>query len=259
MSLALGLALAGCVPPRSLPDREVHWVEATLTASGGSTLEGIYRHRTERGNGSVWRVVTDRTEGVVSAPRSPPLTFDSARPSAADPWPLVLQHAIAAVPAEVRLDDRGRPLSLLDPEHWAAQARQAVDQADVPGASADALIDPDGFVVNLARTFPGLPAAHEEWRRTERLAGLVAHRTERCGPKRRDGGHRVVRCEGSAVAEPSTRGDLFDTSCWTEVHWDAEGLLKVESGYSGTLITSGEGPDPVDLPIAGQRLLARER
>ena len=260
-ALACGasMAAAACVPRGALPSQQVAWVELALTASGGSELEGTYHHHTEPGSSGTWQVVTDRTEGVVRAARSPALAFDSAAPSPADPWPLLLQHAIAAVPAQVEMDRQGRPLQLVDPEAWGLAARQAIAEVDVPPGTGEALIDPDGFVVNLARTFPGRPRARSTWVRQERIAGLLATRTETCGGIDRVDGERHLRCEGPCTAAADAPGDLFDTVCWTELWWDRHGLRKVESGYSGTLITLGDGPEPIDLPIAGQRLLVRKR
>jgi len=249
--------LAGCLPPTGLPDREVAWSEVAISASGLSELEGVYHHRTEPGRGDIWRVRTDRTEGVVRSPGAPDLRFDSASPRPADPWPLVLQHAIAAVPADVRVDADGRPEALVDPEAWSRRAREAIASVDLPADSGASLIDPDGFVTNLARTFPGVPEPRQTWTRDERVAGLMVQRSEDCGRAQRRAGGATVRCEGECIAHDGQAGDLFATTCWTEVTWDDDGLRRLETGYSGTRLTMGDADEVLDMPVAGQRLLVR--
>jgi hypothetical protein len=246
--------VACTTPPAAFPDRTVDYDEVVLTASARSSLESTVRYRVEPGKGGVWWVKTLRTEGVVYDDGQPITRFDSSTPRGSDAWPLVLQHAIAATPALITVDDRGRPSGLLDPDTWEVDALAAIGEAPVPAAArADTqLIDAEGFVANLARTFVGVPP-RGEWVRRERVAGLLAERREACEPVERG----VVRCEGRCVADDDPRGTLFGTDCWTEVAYDRDGITRIESGYAGTLVRSDGQGDAEDLPVAGQRLVLR--
>jgi len=251
--------LVACRPaPVAFPARTVDYDEVVLTASAGSSLESTVRYRIEPGRSDVWVVATLRTEGVVYDEGAPVMHYDSDTPKGADAWPLVLQHAIAARPAAVRVDTRGRPVALDDPATWADDALAALAQAPVPPAALgnDRLVDPDGYIANLARTFPGHPP-RGDWVRDERLAGLRARRTEICQPIGRVEGLPAVRCEGSCTADDDPRGTLYGATCWTEVRTDREGIVTIESGYSGTLIRTGSDGQAEDLPVAGQRLVRR--
>lgn len=249
--------LVACVGPKAFPDAAAVYDEAVLTASGRSSLESVARYRVQP-VGDGFRIATERTEGKVLQGETTVMAYDSRTPRRSDAWPLVLQHAIAAVPTDIRLDATGRPVALVDAEAWVDAAMGAMAEAPVPpGAGADPqLVDPEGYVASLARTFPGVPA-RGPWVREERIAGLQAVREEVCARAGRTDGARTVRCEGVCRADDDPRGTLFGATCWSEVLVDRRGLRQIETGYSGTLVRSGADGQAEDLPVAGQRLVVR--
>lgn len=251
-------ALAGCLragpPADALGRRAATWEVDVLVAAGDRSIEAHYTLRSERAGGDRWRLSTVRTAGTWTDANGAQ-AFDSAVPSPADPWPLTLQHAISEVPVEVRVE-RGRPVALADPAAWQEAARAAVYAAPVPGAalaSGEALVDPEGLLDDLARTFPGLPPAAGPWVRAERIAGVDAVRTETCAA---DGAG--WRCEGVAEAAEGSSGKLFEVGTTTEVRVEGRDVVAVTSRYSGTLVTLAPGGGGVeDQPIAGIRSVRR--
>ena len=87
----------------------------------------------------------------------------------------------------------------MDPEGWTESARRALYASSLPVeaiASGHPLLDPDGLVEDLRRTFPGAPPG-ATWIRSEQIAGVLGERVEQCG--RQDGPGRRVQwsCIGS--------------------------------------------------------------
>jgi hypothetical protein len=252
-------ALLGCAargPAAPLGGRRpTPWAVDVLAAAGDRTMEANYTLQTERVAGDRWRVSTRSTRGTWTDPAGPS-TFDSAVPSPADPWPLTLQHVVGAVPAEVRVE-RGRPVALVDPDAWRREALSAVYAAPVPAealASGEALVDAEGLLDDLARTFPGLPPPDGgDWVRQERIAGIEAVRTEVC--ERTGSGWR---CEGTAEVAPGSDGKLFEVGVSTEIVVDGRGVASITSRYTGTAVSLAPGgAGIVDQPIAGIRSVRR--
>ena len=120
-----------------------------------------------------------------------------------------------------------------------------------PAGSRRHLVDPEGLLVDLDRTVPGRPPIGT-WERGDRIAGLAVRRVEDCvwdKPK--------WTCTGTATTDqPGVK--LFEVTTHTTVTADRRGLLWLETGYSGTLVTlAPDGRDIVDRPIAGVRRVER--
>ncbi len=262
MGPALVLAL-GCVAPTPFPADTRRWTEVSLSAQGNARIETEVQREThtpgEAGRGAPGGVLGTRvlhTRGEVTIGSASPLRFDSTLPRPGDPWVLRWQHAISQIPATVTLDARGRPVALDDPDGWRQAAAEAIAVLPVPPGGPPPL-DAERFVADLARTFPGLPPEEGPWIRPEPIAGVDVLREESCAREgRRDGAARV-RCEGWCRAASDAGPQLFETTCWTEVWFDRQGLVGVETGYSGTRVWM-EGGMVNDTPIAGQRLLVRD-
>lgn len=250
------LALSGCIhgPVPSIGRRTTTWDVAVVAATGERQLEAFYVLETEPVGHDRWQVATTHTRGAWTE-YGETSRFDSDAPTSRDPWPLTLEHLVAAVPAEVEVHD-GRPTALVDPEKWVDQARSALYGSSLPNeamAAGDRLIDPEGLLVDLDRTFPGLPPMGR-WERTDRIAGLQVQRIEDCTYER-----PKWSCAGTATTTSSLSGaKLFEVTTTTAVVADARGLVWMESGYTGTLVTlAPDGRDVVDRPIAGVRRVQR--
>lgn len=228
-------------------------------ASSERSLAALYELRSDRRDDHVWSFWTVRTEGTWEEPgkRS---SFDSAAPTDADPWPLTLQHLVASVPAEVRMGPAGAPEALVDPDGWTTAARAAVYGSTLPVealAGAEPLFDPTGVVEDLARSFPGVPPEDGAWDRTERIAGVAAHRVEQCAVEI-DGPNRTWDCRGAVVGPSGGPARLHEVESWTRMVADRDGLRSLDAGYQGTLVMVGpDGRTVFDRPIAGRRRVER--
>jgi len=185
--------------------------------------------------------------------------FDSARPQRSDPWPVTLQHAISGVPATYQMDAYGGPVALLSEDAWKASAVEVIYGLDLPVqalASGEALLDPEGMVMDLRRNFPGAPT-DDLWERDERIAGFPAKRSEQC-VRREEAGVLSWSCEGEVMGPLEGPARLQDVSSTTWIAVDRWGLRRLETTYSGTLVMLGPGDRGVlDRPIAGKRLVQR--
>jgi hypothetical protein len=248
--------LVGCVhgPSPQIPRTSRDWSVAVSVATGDRVLESFYDLHTEPIAPNRWMVSTARTRGTWIE-HGASQGFDSEAPTARDPWPLVLQHLVASVPAEVRIEE-GRVDELVAPDEWAAAARRAIYGSKLPVEALDAgeaLLDPDGLVADLARTFPGTPPSEGVWERPDRIAGLEVVRREQCEPT-----GSGWSCDGSAEGADGQDARLFETTTFTRLAADHEGLLWVESGYSGTLVSAAiDGRGVMDRPISGLRRVQR--
>jgi hypothetical protein len=233
---------------------DADWSVVVLVASGDRTMEAHYELHTEHVRGDRWRVSTVRTHGTWTE-RGETSTFDSAAPTPADPWPLTLQHAVASVPAEVVVED-GRVVALADEDGWSRAARTAVYASPVPSdafAAGEQLVDGDGLVGDLARTFVGRPP-EGPWVRADTVGGVAAIRSESCVREP----PATWTCTGTAAADPSTGARLFEVESRTSITADRRGLLAMESWYSGTLVALAAGGRSVDdRPVSGVRRVER--
>ena len=249
--------LAGCArAPLPTPGRSpCTWDVGVAIANGDRTLEAIYSLSTEPLDRGVWRVATVRTQGTWESSGTVE-SFDSASPTGADPWPLTLQHLVAAVPADVRMEG-GRATEIMGPDDWSQRARAAIYASNLPVeavATGEPLVDPAGLLADLERSFPGLPP-DGDWIRSEKMAGVAARRTETC-TSAATRSERTWDCEGIAEADGSAR--FFEVRTWTRIAADRLGMSWMETGYSGTLVLMApDGASALDRPIAGLRRIER--
>lgn len=247
--------LAACVhagPTPSMGGRARTWDVVVVAATGDRQLEATYVLETEPLGRERWRIATTHTRGAWIE-HGETSTFDSEAPTTRDPWPLTLEHIVASVPAEVEVKD-GRPTALVDPDGWVDRARSALYGSTLPSEAlpaGDRLIDPEGLLVDLDRTFPGRPPVGQ-WERGDRIAGLPVQRTEACTWQKPQ-----WTCAGVATTT-APGAKLFEVSTTTTLVADRRGLVWMETGYSGTLVTlAPDGRDIVDRPIAGVRRVQR--
>ncbi|MCA9494979.1 MAG: hypothetical protein KC621_33860 [Myxococcales bacterium] len=254
----LFVALVACAPRvAALPRTRgaTAWEVGVAAAIGDGVVEERYTLRSEPVKRDVWALSTVRSEVLVVSPDGAEQRWSSEARTSADPWPLVLQHAVATVPALVRMS-RGRPVELLSSDDWGEAARAAMRATDLPEdavATGANLIDPDGLLLDLRRAFPGMP---DDGRLVadDRIAGVPALREERCSPLDMDGAIRF-RCTGTATASDGS-GRLHDVDTWTEVVADRSGMVWMESAYGGTLRGRG-GSTRGALAVAGHRRVER--
>ena len=252
----LALLLVGCPHGGAAalpPSRPARYEVAVAAAVGERAATSVHALELEPLGSRVWSVRTVHTEGAwEDGPDK--VTFDSEAPRPEDPWPLTLQHAVAAVPAAVRFSADGTPEALVEPDAWRDDARAAVEGLGLPAqalASGESLLDPDGLLRDLQRTVPGTPDA--EWIREETVAGVPARRIETCS-----GDGAVWTCVGRVEATAAAEAVLHETRSETRVKVDARGLVELESTYVGTLVLVGEGGAyRGDHPIAGRRWVVR--
>jgi len=259
MRMSWLFAVAGCVhaPLAAPPARgAVVYDVAVVSAAGERTVTALYALEATPSGPRTWSVRTLHTAGAVEEGGGT-WTFDSAAPTGGDPWPLLLQHAVASVPAEVRFDANGAPEALADPEAWEAAARRAVEALALPreaDAAADQVIDPDGLLADLRRTFPGTPPAGT-WSRPDRLGPIDAVRAETCTEAMADDA-RTWTCSGEVVGAVEGAVHLHEGTSTTTIVADARGLATHESSWSGTLLWR-DGDDVRDTPVGGRRLVRR--
>ncbi len=226
----------------------VEWASAAVTTIDATTVEEQHTVRVAPLGRGRFEVRTARSTVDIEGPTGRQ-TFASEAPGGADPWPLVLQHAIAATPATL-VQTRDGGLRLEDPEGWSEAAKDALLRTSLPPAAVSTglpLVDPPGFEAELRRWFPGVPADGSLVRR-ERIAGVDAERREAC-TERREGAARIWRCEGAAT---DGEGHLRELESWTELVADRRGLRSVESGWGGIL----SGPGGL-VPIVSRRVILR--
>lgn len=258
MPLALlTLALAAAAPQVRPAKSDAIYDIVVVAGIGARRIEGQTVLATSRQGSGVWRIQTQRSNNTWDD-TTEHVSYDSNAPSAGAPWPLITQHAVASVPAEIVFDRSGKPQRLHDKEAWRAQATAALVALDLPDAgvrSGEALVDEDGFLLDLGRTFVGTPSS--EWTRTDRLTGVVVERNETCEMSR-DGGVSTWTCRGLATAASDDDGQLQNAETWTTIRADRQGLLDMEEGWSGTLVhLSRDGQTVTDSPIGGRRLVRR--
>lgn len=252
-------ALSADAAPHVRPPKKPAVFDAVVVAGIGSTrIEGQTALSTRRQSFREWTVQTLRSQSVWDDAGGA-VTWDSDQPSAGAPWPLVTQHAVASVPAQVVFDRDGSPVRLAEPDQWTAEATAALRALDLPEAgvrSGEPLVDPAGLVFDLSRTFVGTPSA--SWTRRDRLSGVLVDRQETCDVAR-DRRITTWTCRGTATEVTNADGQLQNTETWTTVTVDRTGLLTLEEGWSGTLVhLARDGVTVTDSPIGGRRLVQRQ-
>ncbi|MFT7518757.1 MAG: hypothetical protein ACI9MC_000889 [Kiritimatiellia bacterium] len=257
------LLIAACtkVPPAALPSQAgpATYRVGVAVASGNRSVTSVYTLQVAPVGDDTWSFATIHTEGSVETAHSA-LTYNSARPTSADPWPLTLQHAISTVPAAVRLDDSGRPAELLKADAWRSAGRIAAEKTELPTQakqSATSLLDTHGYLRDLCRNFPGTPPVDSTWTREEDVAGLPVRRIETC-TQIEEGRVTTWTCEGHIEGPTEGGSRLVDAKSTTTLRVDKHGMIDLHTTYEGTLVRmSLDGERVLDSPVAGQRKVVR--
>jgi len=259
------IVLIGCTgraKPEILvdPRRDTTWRVGVIAGSGDRTVTDIYTLRALPRPGGSWAFLTDDAEGTWEEGAGA-LSWSSAEPRPEDPWPIVLQHTISTVPAQIVLDATGRPDHFVDADAWRRAARSAVATLDLPpqaSSSVEPLLDPQGLLRDLRRSLPGLPPAEGDWVREEPIAGLVVRRIERCTASR-ENGRSIYRCAGTLEPVEAVAALLHETRSTTVITLDHRGLVELDTGYDATLVyLDPSGERALDRAIAGQRKVVRQ-
>jgi hypothetical protein len=254
----LTLALSAVAAPQARPAKSDAIYDVVVVAGiGARRIEGQSALAVKRQGAGVWTVQMLRSNNTWDE-ATEHVSYDSDAPRPGAPWPLITQHAVAAVAVDVVFDRSGRPDRLVEPDAWRQQATAALETLDLPNAgvrSGEALVDVDGLLLDLGRTFVGTPSS--DWTRTDRLTGVVVERHETCDLSK-VAGITTWTCRGDAAAVTDDDGQLQDAETWTTVRVDRQGLLDIEEGWSGTLVhLTRNGQTVTDSPIGGRRLVRR--
>jgi hypothetical protein len=260
--VALTVACAGRAAPRPTPSPRAvtTWRIGVVTGSAGRTTTEVYTLDAVPRPGGAWAFATRATEGTIEEGAAA-IQWSSEDPRPEDPWPLVVQYAISSVPAPIVFDPSGRPERLVDPSAWRDAARAAVAARDLPeqaGSSVEPLLDADGLIRDLQRTFPGQPPADGAWVRDETIAGLTVRRIETCTASEA-GGAVTWTCAGTLEPLGDRAGRLFDAETTTTLTLDRHGLVTLDSRYVATLVRlDATGERAFDVPVAGRRQVVRQ-
>ena len=244
-------ALVGCPHGSGVPQAQTY--QATVaTAYGADLMASATEMEVVRSPGA-WTVRTVRTSGdwVTGGVDG---SFDSATPRSADPWPLTLHHAIAGASLRISVVHE-RPSEVLEPDSWVTRARQRAYQTELPAAalqSAEQLLVPDNQIRDLVRFFPGVPEA--DWTRVQRISGVEMQVQQACT----QAGRSWV-CTGELRSVDEAGPQVLDGQFTSELTFDAQGLVRLEERYDGTLVVPGpDGVSASDRPIGGRRQVVRQ-
>lgn len=230
---------------------------AVAEGSSGRMVAAVYHLEVSEAPGDAVTFRTVRSEGSWEE-GGEAHAWDSDAPAGSTPWALTLQHAIASVPTPVTLVD-GRPTGLVDADAWRANVAEVLASSDLPIAAlraASGLIEPEGVLADLQRSFPGLPSP--TWTRQGAVAGVGATREETC-TRSRSGGRTTWECAGQFTAPPGSPAGLRDVRCTARVVADRRGLVAYESGFDGVLVLLGpDGQPAAERAVAGRRLVERQ-
>lgn len=259
------LFLVACGPsrtPTALPDGDgpVVFRVGVAAASGDRTVTSVYTLRVVPKGDGVFSFTTTDAEGSWEQGDAS-LDWSSGSPSGHDPWPVTIQHAIASVPALVHLNAAGMPTGLRDQVAWRERAAASVEAAGLPveaRASASAMLDPEGFLRDLRRNFPGSPGLDGTWTREELIAGLPAQRTEVC-TQATQRAELTWDCVGRVDGPTDGSARLVDTTSTTRLVLDRRGVVEMTSAYEGTMVVlAPDGRAALDRPIVGRRKVVRQ-
>ncbi len=248
----LWLPLAfGCahLPPAAPPPSATYAVTAIL-ASPGHMLTSTYRVAVRRGGGSAVEFQTIASRVIVED-EGKIYTWDSATPDPREPWVVTQERRVSSVPVAVVLDERGRPAFLADEARWRAEVAEALDALALPEqarASAEAILDPKGVVLGLARDFPGAPGIDGTWVRVESIGDREILREERCVVE----GARWT-CEGTAKGSGLESG-----TSRTVLVLDEDGLVELDARWDAVAFANAPGGAVGRKVVAGRRVVTRE-
>lgn len=250
------LLLAGCVH-RPVPTEGLYEVGNTQL-SGERAVTTLLVLRVERLSAREAVIQTVDSEGEWEE-HGRTHTFHASSQSLADPWPLRIQHAVAAAPARVHWDGGGALLSLVDAEAWRAEAWRAVEALGLPPAadiSAQAVVDSQGLLYDLSRTFPGTPVP--TWTRSGTIAGVDITLQETCNPSKMNGQTKWI-CKSEEYSAGTGEARLDGLRTWSTLIADRHGLVSLETGYEATLsLLDAGGVARLRAPVLGHRLVQRE-
>jgi len=253
--------IAGCVhrplvpspPPRAPSIYDV----AVAAGHGHKMITSLYTLEIVPAERGLWHVRTLHSEGTWEE-GGQAIAFNSRAPQRSDPWMLTLQHAISSAPAQIQFSEGGRPERMVDEQEWLARGRTQLHATDLPPqaiASAGSLLDADGVIRDLRRSFPGQPV-EGTWTRDERIAGVEVKRVESCTASR-DGDRISWSCVGELQGPERGSAALLATSCSTTLTLDRRGLVALREEYGGTLYQVTATGLQIDRPVVGMRSVAR--
>lgn len=258
---ALALACARH-PPTAMPDDKGprNYKVGVATGNGDALATSITTLRVVPRGGAVFAFMTEHAEGTWEEGAAA-MVYDSATPKGTDPWPITLQHAVASVPAPIRIGPAGQLQTFEQQDAWKNAAKAAIAAADLPDQatlSAQTLLDPDGVLRDLRRNFPGTPAVDQAWVREETVAGLPARRVETCSAQA-DGAMTTWSCEGTLEGPKEGTARLMDGISSTVLTVDKSGLRDLDLTYEGTLVfLAPDGREVLHRPIYGRRRVVRQ-
>ncbi|NCG21584.1 MAG: hypothetical protein GWP91_21430 [Rhodobacterales bacterium] len=256
--LSLGLLSCAKVTTATPPPNRLAVIEViSVTGLGSDRAESQFTLQTKPTQPGLWAIATTRTQGRWTR-NGITQRFDSDNVLMGDPWHHQLQHEISATPAIIWMDANGRPERMFEEETWRSHARGRVLDLQLPAEAlrvGENLLDPVGLVSDLARYFPGTPTLEQPWRRMDRLSGMPVIREEQC-QSLESGKQRSWRCEGTFSPTSDARAEVHEGTSWTQLAIDRRGLVRLEEGFSGTMVVATEDGFK-DRPIAGQRLVTR--
>ena len=255
-------AVVGCQKqtpvPLATPAKPALYRVIAVSLAGSAAIEAEYGLRIEAGGPMQRRVATTYTKGTVAS-GDKPVHFDSSVPSSADPWPMLMQHAVSATPGLFKFDSSGSPTELLDADKWlqaALAALQSLELSGRPDFSDSPMLNTDAVVHDLRSIFPGTPVDGALMRAVT-IAGLQVLVTETCTVEE-TASQSTWTCQGELDSIGGSRARVFDVATSATLVFSRLGMERMESEFVGTSValnpTTG---DLIDQPIAGRRLVER--
>ena len=228
-----------------------------MAAIGDRYISEVYELSVTPSGSQTYTVRTVRSEGDVNV-KGMTAAFDSESPKESDPWPIALQMAISATPANIQFDISGFPTGLMNVQAWKDLAWQRIQTLGLPDnarPSAEALLDPSGVVENLRRDFQGTPTG-EDWNRPVVIAGIRLDVQSRCAQTTLDK-QQAWACTGSAERGQSARGGVFDLKTQTHVIFDRLGLMEMTFQYDAVLVRADASGALSHHAVGGKRKVIR--
>jgi hypothetical protein len=239
--------LFACRPPSAaVPTGGSTWIVVAVSATPDRLVTSTSWLQVAQARADEATVSTVRAEGTWETPEGSG-SWASDVIDDATPWPLRIQHAVAEVPAAFAWSDDGSPTRLIDPDGWREQVVVALAALELPTEALSTVtnvVDPDGLLRDLRRTFPGDPPPSGPWVREEGFGARVLTRTETCA-RAVDGGTVTWRCSGAIDGDGVSEG-----AATTSLVVDRRGLVEVESRWEALIAGVG--------PVGVRRLVVRE-
>lgn len=244
--IVLPLLLACRPPSAAVPSGGSTWIVVAVSATPDRLVSATTWLRVAQARPAEATVATLRAEGTWETPEGSG-SWASDAIDGATPWPLRIQHVVASVPAAFAWSDDGSPTQVIDPDGWREQVVVALAALELPTealSTVSNVVDPDGLLRDLRRTFPGVPPASGPWVRDEGFGARTLTRSETCA-RARDGGTVTWRCSGTVDGDGVSEG-----AATTSLVVDRRGLVEVESRWEALIAGVG--------PVGVRRLVVRE-